>query len=451
MKCIIFYIWIEPIQRRHDLPLPLKPRLNLQLLLILSVLFFHCSVGWFQGAHQNPQSQNASENSDSGVFATNIYPNLFSGLLGKSSGETEAIVNRAWQQLFYGDDQTERIYYPMDPDMAYISDIVQNDVRSEGMSYGMMIAVQLNKKEEFDRLWTWAKTYMQHQSGPREGYFSWQNRPDGGIIDPNSAPDGEEYMVMALFFAAARWGNGTGIYHYRNEAQAILDAMLSKAEKSDSVDVVTNMFDKVEKQVVFVPFGEASRFTDPSYHVPHYYELWALWSDKNQDFWTEAAVVSREFFKKAAHPVTGLMPDYARFDGSPIDLWSNGYHLHFRFDAWRACMNIAVDYLWFGKDEWAVTQTNRYLDFFYQQGMDQYKNQYTLEGEPLSEHRSPGLISTNAVACLAATHPHRTEFVKALWDLPVPSGRYRYYNGVLYMLSLLHVSGNFKIYKPDFQ
>jgi hypothetical protein len=39
---------------------------------------------------------------------------------------------------------------------------------------------------------------------------------------------------------------------------------------------------------------------------------------------------------------TGLMPDYAEFDGSPIDPWDGG-HDAFRFDAWRNGMNVAVD------------------------------------------------------------------------------------------------------------
>ena len=31
-------------------------------------------------------------------------------------------------------------------------------------------------------------------------------------------------------------------------------------------------------------------------------------------------------------------------------------------------------------------------------------------------------------------------------DAEIPSGKWRYYDGMLYMLGLLHVSGNFKIY-----
>ncbi len=37
-------------------------------------------------------------------------------------------------------------------------------------------------------------------------------------------------------------------------------------------------------------------------------------------------------------------------------------------------------------------------------------------------------------------------FVRALWDTPVPSGKWRYYDGMLYMLGLLQASGSFRIY-----
>jgi oligosaccharide reducing-end xylanase len=52
----------------------------------------------------------------------------------------------------------------------------------------------------------------------------------------------------------------------------------------------------------------------------------------------------------------------------------------------------------------------------------------------------------NAVAALAATFDKRNEFVQQLWDVEIPNGLYRYYDGMLYMLGLLQVSGNFRIY-----
>jgi oligosaccharide reducing-end xylanase len=36
-----------------------------------------------------------------------------------------------------------------------------------------------------------------------------------------------------------------------------------------------------------------------------------------------------------------------------------------------------------------------------------------------------------------------------LWDSEIPDGRYRYYDGMLYMMSLLHCSGQYKAWMPQ--
>ena len=79
-----------------------------------------------------------------------------------------------------------RFYYAgNNQSMAYILSVDSNDVRSEGMSYGMMIAVQLDKQKEFDALFAWAQKYMQHNdpSDARYGYFAWHCTPAGSKID----------------------------------------------------------------------------------------------------------------------------------------------------------------------------------------------------------------------------------------------------------------------------
>jgi oligosaccharide reducing-end xylanase len=382
-----------------------------------------------------------------GSYSSKNYKNLFAELLGQNELKIKSKIDSAFNQLFYGNESMQRIYYPVDSESAYIEDIIHNDVRTEGMSYGMMIAVQLNKKNEFDRIWKWVHTHMHHSQGQYKDLFAWHCKASGAIIDSNSASDGEEWFVMALFFASARWGDGKGIYNYKAGAQKILDAMLSKEISSDRPDVVTNMFNKKEKQVVFVPIGNADDFTDPSYHLPHYYELWARWADKENKFWRDVAFTSREFFKKAANPSTGLFPDYAHFDGSPVNPWGAG-NSDFRYDAWRVSMNIAIDNSWFAKDGWAITQSNRLLDFFHSEGIAKYGNQYTLDGKMLSDNHSVGLVAMNAVAALASTNKNRKDFVEELWNTSIPSGPGRYYDGLLYMLAMLQVSGNFRIYDP---
>ncbi|MBM6901398.1 xylanase, partial [Gemmiger formicilis] len=57
---------------------------------------------------------------------------------------------------------------------------------------------------------------------------------------------------------------------------------------------------------------------DPSYHLPHFYELFALWSDEcDRPFWHAAAAASRQYLRKACHARTGLSAEYAEYDGRP--------------------------------------------------------------------------------------------------------------------------------------
>ena len=377
-----------------------------------------------------------------GAFNSGEYRNLFKEYLDKSDAEIQFKLDDAWNQLFYGDDNSERVYYPVGEDMAYITDIGNGDVRTEGMSYGMMIAVQLDKQAEFNRLWKWAKIYMYQSDGPYQGYFAWHCTADGKKLDPNPASDGEEWFVTALLFASARWGDGEGIFNYQAQAQEILQTMLHKEDQKN--DLAASMFNMETKQVVFVPMvGRVSSFTDPSYHLPAYYEIWSRAAQHDNEFWMQAAQTSRAYFKKASNPQTGLMPDYANFDGTP---YGSDDHKDFRFDAWRTLSNVAVDHAWFATDPWQVEQSNRVLEFLASQGMDSYPNQFALDGTPLSSDHSTGLVSMAAVAALASDPEKGKPFVQGLWDSQIPSGKWRYYDGMLYMLGLLHVSGNFKIY-----
>ena len=70
-----------------------------------------------------------------GAYHTGQYPNLFKEY-GYSDEAIQNKVNQAFHELFYGPD---RIYHPVGHDMGYITDTGNNDVRTEGMSYGMMM------------------------------------------------------------------------------------------------------------------------------------------------------------------------------------------------------------------------------------------------------------------------------------------------------------------------
>ena len=390
-----------------------------------------------------PPAGFSAEAAPNRAFETGVYRNLFHELLGQTDAGLDARLAAAWQQLFYGNDDQQRVYYPAGTDLAYIADVGNGDVRSEGMSYGMMIAAQLDRKPEFDRIWKWARTHMYHSAGPQRGYFAWHCAFDGRQLSPNPASDGEEWFAMALLFASHRWHDGAGIFNYGAEAQALLREMLQKREAS-----IPPIFDRQRRQVVFVPTPNGAKFTDPSYHLPAFYELWARWATDPADraFWAEAARTSRDFFHRAAHPETGLMPEYANFDGTPF-LGFGRERGDFRFDAWRTLSNVALDYAWFATDPWQVEQSNRVLRFL-QSHAPAIPNQFSLAGKPLSTDSSSGLLAMAATAGLAAAPELARPFVQRLWDAPIPIGRWRYYDGLLHLIALLETGGRFRIHHP---
>jgi hypothetical protein len=50
---------------------------------------------------------------------------------------------------------------------------------------------------------------------------------------------------------------------------------------------------------------------------------------------------------------------------------------------------------------------------------------------------------------LASNQKIAWDFIDDFFTMTLTSGEYRYYDGLLYFLNYLHLSGNFKIYKPD--
>jgi oligosaccharide reducing-end xylanase len=375
-----------------------------------------------------------------GAFFTGNYRNVFMDY-GFDGDEINSRVEDTWQKLFYGDEET-RIYYPVCKDMAYILDTGNNDARTEGMSYGMMMCVQMNRKEEFDRLWTWSYNYMRHKDGKYKGYFAWSLYTDGTRRAEGPASDGEEYFAMALLFASHRWGDGPEPYDYGRQAKDILNECVHKGEDT----VGDPMWDPSSKLIKFVP---ETPFTDPSYHLPHYYELFSLWGNPGDSiFWKEAAAASREYLKIACHPVTGLAPEYAEYDGRPHKVtWGYGMD-QFYSDSYRVAANIGLDYEWFRGDEWEKLEADRIQAFFAPMGVNPDYRRYDLDGTPADQKalHPVGLLSTNAMAALATEGPNAKFCVDLLWNTPVRTGVRRYYDNCLYMFAMLALSGNYRIW-----
>lgn len=391
--------------------------------------------------------------------------NLFTLLLDKSEAEVDAKLTTAVHRFFgvvTNESETParmegyRVYYelPQDRSMAFIWAADSNDIRSEGISYGMMIAVQMNMQREFDRLWKFAKTYMQFPTDSQipawRHYFRWQGHVNtdkfgewtvtfGPTVVP--APDGEEYFAAALYLADRRWGSD-GKVDYQKEAGKISWAMLNNPRSEDRFPLIH----REANMVVFVPYGSSNEHSDPSYHLPAFYELFAEYGPATDSArWREVARISRDYFVKSAHPTTGLHPDYATFTGAPTQGYQSSKHDTFYYDAWRVPLNMALDHAWFDPDPRTKKQIEKYHAFFLQRlgGHNVANALFNLDGSNASGGGSTALTSTLAAGALASDSPQRKAFVENLWYVEQQHGEYRYYQQCVYLLGLLATSGRF--------
>ena len=354
--------------------------------------------------------------------------------------------NEIFNTIFYG-SESERFYQPVKADMGYIEDTGNHDVRTEGMSYGMMMCVQMDRQDEFNRLWKWVKTHMFLDEGPNKGYFAWSCRTDGNKNALGAAPDGEEFFVMALIFAGNRWGNGRGIFDYHSEARAILHTMLNKGYDGTAGRA---MFDR---ETGYIKFITEVDFTDPSYHLPHFYELYAEIADEDDaKLCKRAATASREYWKISAHPETGLYSEYAAYDGSPQKTDYNmfgGRHDWFFSDAYRTILNIAVDTEWFGRTDWAVEEAAKYLGFFERpENTDDWNHIFELDGTKLETPalHPVAIVATNAAAHVIVDNNDSRKWAERFINTPLRRGDRRYYDNCLYFFSYMILSGNYRMW-----
>ncbi|MDE6161073.1 MAG: hypothetical protein K2F77_05395, partial [Muribaculaceae bacterium] len=372
------------------------------------------------------------------AICANARPvNFFSKMLGKSPGEVQTRIDSVWEHFFtpadiarYDDEGEKSVYYECQDGTAFVMDTGNNDVRSEGMSYGMMISVQLDKREVFDKLWQWSKRHMAYApSTAWDGYFCWQCRPDGRKIGGSNASDGELYFVTALYLAAERWKEP----EYAREADEILEKVMTKNGEHTGV---YNLFNSDNKLVTFVPDRMGHMFTDPSYQLPAFLDKWSRCAGSRREFWEEAATAARRHLADSADPCTGLYPDYSRYDGTAYRWPHAGYDTSiYMYDAIRCAMNCGMDFYLCGADTARQTDgMRRLLKFFKTDGFRH--GHFTPDGKAAFGDYSRGMDGANAVGAVCLTQSAdpadrelAREYLQRLWEAEPPTGKYRYYEG----------------------
>ena len=317
---------------------------------------------------------------------------------------------------------------------AYIFDneVDQQDVRSEGMSYAMMIAVQAGDQYRFDLLHNFVLNHMKMSNG----FIVYHVDRNGNNIDGYGfAPDGDEWYTTALIMAYHRWHNTS----YINEAWGNLWQYANSGA----------MFDTNPKVVQF----NGNQLFDPSYLTPAFYLIWwnatgnnnsnysnwmswtggdgACWNSVNQSS-RNLLNVSAQIGQSNGNGNTYLFhPNVSNLDGSVAGSYG-GYGP----DAMRTCMNAALDAQWYG-------QTNTYWRFC----RDRQDYYFYATPRQYSANGGVGELAMNTCAgegySWSDYNNEAGAFADKLWQASIPGD---YYNAYIYYLGMLVSTGRFKNY-----
>ncbi len=294
---------------------------------------------------------------------------------------------------------------------------------SEGIGYGMLLAVNFNDRPLFDDLWLYYKKFMNER-----GLMEWHIGSTCEVLEGGAATDADEDAAFALLLADRQWCSD-GAINYKHEAVLLINRIWEH---------------EVEKSTFVLKPGDSdwggSHMLNPSYFAPAYYR--AFEAATGNAGWRKVIARCYEILKKCAHPETGLVPDWCRADGSPAPERAQSYYYY--WDAARTPWRIALDYLWYGNED-ARQFCEKIVRFASSIGAANIANGYYLDGKPVRSEPTSIFIGPFGAAAMAAG-PAYQAFADAAYRINVATTlppENNYYNWSIRTLTLFLQTGNF--------
>ncbi len=261
----------------------------------------------------------------------------------------------------------------------------QDETRVEAIGFGMLLTAYFGDKDEFDGLF---RFYKSKQTTNANNMMAWNVSCDG-INDPGSATDGDIDVAFALIVAYNQWRGD-----YLEEAKDIIQVIKNSVVTScDSLLVLAPGY---SEESDIGPMWGGCDLTDIQYYTPAFFRIFAEVSGDND--WNKLANDTYTILNAAAHPETGLVPDWQSVSGIP---GGNSDRIpYFRYDACRVPWRIALDYLWNGNTlakEWCT----KVSDWANHIGPAHIKDGYNLDGTENSQgYHNSAFVGGFAVAAM---------------------------------------------------
>ena len=326
-----------------------------------------------------------------------------------------------------------RVKRPKDPGLE------ANSTVSEGIAYGMLIAVYMGDQSLFDGLWKYEQLWLD-----KNGLMDWYISANGkDRLGTGAATDADEDMAWALLMADRQWGGkGTLNDSYLNIAKHQIEQVYNTEIQDDKLIKPGDTW------------GDWST-VNPSYFAPSYYRAFAKAS--GNDKWNQVLQTSYETLAKSLNSANGnadngLVPAWCTSDGAPNpNVFKSGgggsdAPTHYQYDSCRTPFRIALDFCQNGEPR-AQTYVAKTSQFFSGIGAKLIVDGYDLNGSPRPQNQSgqsAAFVGPAAVGAMGSASFQR--FIQEGYDNVATMSLLvggDYYDESWTVLSLLMMSGNF--------
>jgi len=211
------------------------------------------------------------------------------------------------------------------------SGTVTGSTVSEGMGYGLLLALYHDDQEVFEQLWRYVASYV----NPR-GLMDWEMDPAGNVIGTGAASDGDEDIAFALLMAARRWG-GRGTL---DEDYQVLGVRMVEAMWTYEVDQTRGYMWKPADA-----WGDVD-VTNLSYFAPAYFRVFGE-ATHNVEGWNAVidgnyAILELPLNDTLGNADNGLVPAWSSSRGEPVVAYA-GAPTHVQNDSTRTPVRIRQD------------------------------------------------------------------------------------------------------------
>jgi endo-1,4-beta-D-glucanase Y len=325
-----------------------------------------------------------------------------------------------------------------------------NDVVSEGIGYGMLIAVMVGDKTLFDALWSYEQSHK--AAGNLMTWCLGSVKSGSGTAcsqSGGSATDADEDMAFALIEAYAQWGTAS----YQTNAKAVISDIWSH-------DIDTTSM---------LPTGgsnygnTSSKVTNPSYFAPAYYRIFGSSAWDSGHAWSTVATNCYTAIAKVATS-SGLLPAWCSNNCASAASNGGADDMDYQYDAHRVPWRLGIDACWNKSSVPAsgmtfLTNNSNFFENIAKAptaaggGVGRIQDIYTTGGNVNgdAEPNSMSCVGTAGVGAMAvgnATFEQTAyQFILDASYTPDPTTRkeaYTYFNATVGLLTALTMSGNFQ-------